>query len=69
MPDSQSRLVSPGSNPPLLPFRRLAIFVLSIDIPVDSTDIDSGGNVNDLVFARKRSVASMLPGEAELVSE
>ena len=27
---------SPGSNPPLLPFRRLAIFVLSIDAPVDS---------------------------------
>ena len=29
-------LVSPGSNPPLLPFRRLGIFVLSIDAPVDS---------------------------------
>ena len=28
--------VSPGSNPPLLPFRRLGIFVLSIDVPVDS---------------------------------
>ena len=28
--------VSPGSNPPLLPFRRLGIFVLSIDILVDS---------------------------------
>ena len=28
--------VSPGSNPPLLPFRRLGIFVLSIDAPVDS---------------------------------
>ena len=27
---------SPGSNPPLLPFRRLGIFVLSIDAPVDS---------------------------------
>ena len=27
--------VSPGSNPPLLPFRRLGIFVLSIDAPVD----------------------------------
>ena len=25
--------VSPGSNPPLLPFRRLGIFVLSIDFP------------------------------------
>ncbi len=28
--------VSPGSNHPLLPFRRLGIFVLSIDAPVDS---------------------------------
>ena len=28
--------VSPGSNPPLLPFRSLGIFVLSIDAPVDS---------------------------------
>ena len=28
--------VSPGSNPPLVPFRRLGIFVLSIDVPVDS---------------------------------
>ena len=28
--------MSPGSNPPLLPFRRLGIFVLSIDAPVDS---------------------------------
>ena len=28
--------VSPGSNPPLLPFRRLGIFVLSIDALVDS---------------------------------
>ena len=27
---------SPGSNPPLLAFRRLGIFVLSIDAPVDS---------------------------------
>ena len=28
---------SSGSNPPLLPFRRLCMFVLSIDAPVDST--------------------------------
>ena len=28
--------VSTGSNPSLLPFRRLGIFVLSIDAPVDS---------------------------------
>ena len=28
--------VSPGSNPALLPCRRMGIFVLSIDAPVDS---------------------------------
>ena len=28
--------VNPGSNPPLLQFRTLGIFVLSIDAPVDS---------------------------------
>ena len=28
--------VSPGSNPSLLPFRRLGIFVLSADAPADS---------------------------------
>ena len=28
--------VSPGSNPPLVPFRRLGIIVLSINAPVDS---------------------------------
>ena len=62
--------VTPGSNPDLLLFRRLIIFVLSIDAPVDSAvneylAIDSGGNVSDLVFARNCSVARMLPGEAE----
>ena len=66
--------MSPGSNPPLLPFRRLGIFVLSIDAPVDSAvfeylAIDSGGNVSDLVLARSCFLARMLPGEAELVSE
>ena len=47
----------PGSNLPLLPFRRLGIFVLSIPAPVDSAvneylAIYSGGNVSGLVFAR-----------------
>ena len=28
--------VSPGSNPPLLPFRRLGIFILPIGAPVES---------------------------------
>ena len=54
--------VSPGSNPHLLPFRRLGIFVLSIDASV-------GGNMSDLVVARNCSMARMLPGEAELVLE
>ena len=66
--------MSPGSNPPLLPFRRLGIFVLFTDVPVDSAvneylALDSGGSVSDLVFARNCSVARMLPLEAELVSE
>ena len=66
--------VNPGSYPPLLPFRRLGIFVLSIDAPVDSAineylAIESGGNVSDLVLARNCCLARMLPGEAELVSE
>ena len=67
--------VSPGSNPPLLPFRRLGIFVLSIDAPCSLScineylAIDSGGNVSDLVIARNCCMARMLPGEAELVSE
>ena len=68
--------VSPCSNHHLLPFRRLGIFVLSIDALVDSTvlkeylAIDSGGNVSDLVVARNCCiVARMLSGEAELVLE
>ena len=66
--------MSPDSNPPLLTFRRLGIFVLSIDAPVDSAvneylAIDSGVNVSDLVVARNCCMARMLPGEAELVSE
>ena len=59
--------VSPGSNPALLPFRRLGIFVLSIDI--EYLAIDSGGQVSDLVVARNCCMTRMLPGEAELVSE
>ena len=51
MPDSQSS--EPGFHPALLPFRRLGIFVLSIDAPVGCINeylaIGSGGNVSDLV--------------------
>ena len=65
--------VSPGSNPPLVPFGRLGIFLLFIDAPVDSElcineylAIDSGGNGSDLVLARNNCcLARMLPGEAE----
>ena len=39
-------LVSPGSNPPLLPFRRVGIFVLFTDAPNEYLAIDSGGNVS-----------------------
>ena len=56
--------VSLGSNSPLLPFRRLGIFVLSIDAPVDSAvqiyeylAIDGSGNVSDLVVARNCCMA------------
>ena len=69
--------VSPGSNPPLLPFGRLVIFVLCTDTPVYCAikmsraylAIDSGGNVSDLVLARNCCMTRMLPGEGELVSE
>ena len=66
--------VSPGSNPSLLPFRRLGIFVLSIDARSLSCineylAIGSGGHVSDLALARNCCLARMLPGEAELVSE
>ena len=48
--------VSPGSNPSLLPFRRLGIFVLSIDRSLSCINeylaIDSGGHVSDLALAR-----------------
>ena len=63
--------VTPGSNPSLLPFRRLGIFVLSISLSCinENLAIDSGGNVSDLALARNCCLARMLPGEAELVSE
>ena len=33
------------------------------------SNIDNGGNVSDLVFARNCRMARMLPREVELVSE
>ena len=62
---------SPGSNPPLLPFRRLGIFrslhrrLCSLRCINEYLAIDSGGNVSDLVLARNCCLARMLPGEAE----
>ena len=62
--------VSPGSNPSLLPFRRVGIFVpCSLSCINEYLAIDSGGNVSDLVLARNCCLARMLPGEAEVVSE
>ena len=62
---------SPGSNPPLLPFRRLGIFrslhrrPCSLSCINEYLAIDSGGNVSDLVLAHNCCLARMLPGEAE----
>ena len=62
---------SPGSNPRLLPFRRLGIFrslhrrPCSLSCINEYLAIDSGGNVSDLVLARNCCLARMLPGEAE----
>ena len=62
---------SPGSNPPLLPFRRLDIFrslhrrPCSLSCINEYLAIDSGGHVSDLVLARNCCLARMLPGEAE----
>ena len=67
-------LGSTGSNPPLLPFRSLGIFILSTmpqftRLNNEYLGIDAGGNVSDLVLVRNCCMARMLPGEAELVSE
>ena len=62
---------SPGSNPPLLPFRRLGIFrslhrrPCSLSCINEYLAIDIGGNVSDLVLARNCCLARMLPEEAE----
>ena len=58
---------------PLLPFRRLSIFVLStmpnsLSCVNEDLATDSGGNMNE-VFARNYCVARILPREVELVSE
>ena len=64
---------SPGSNPPLLPFRRLGIFrsihrrPCSLSCINEYLAIDSGGHVSDLVLARNCCLVRMLPGEAENV--
>ena len=62
---------SPGSNPPLLPFRRLGIFrslhrrLCSLSCINEYLAIDSGGNVSDLVLVRNCCLARMLPGGDE----
>ena len=72
MPDSQSN--EPGFESPFATVSRFGHFRSLHGVSVDSCineylAIDSGGNVSDLVFACNCSVARMLPGEAELVSE
>ena len=67
--------VSPGSNPPLLPFRRFGHFRSLhwrpswLSCIIEYLAIGSGGNVSDLVFVRNCCMTRMLPGDAELVSE
>ena len=66
--------VSPGSNPSLLPFRKLSFSFsplthLFTQLYKRYLAIDSRGNVSDLALARNCCLARMLPGEAELVSE
>ena len=71
MPDSQSR--EPGFRIlPLLPFRRLGIFVSRHGAPVHSAvneylAVDGFGNVS-VVFARIWCMARMLHKEVEFVS-
>ena len=73
MPDSQSR--EPGFESHFATVSKFGHFRSLHDGSVDSScineylAIDSGGNVSDLVLAHNCCLASMLPGEAELVSE
>ena len=67
--------VSPGSNPYLLPFRKIGHFRSlhcgpgSLSCINEYLAIDSDGHVSDLALTRNCCLARMLPGEAELVSE
>ena len=66
--------VSPGSKPLWYRFEDWAFSFSPLTPQLtqlfnEYLAIDSGGNVSDLDFARKCSVARMLPGEAGLVSE
>ena len=73
MPDSQSS--EPGFESPFATFSKIGHFRSLHWHPSwlscinEYLAIDSGGHVNDLVFAPHCSIARMLPGEAELVSE
>ena len=66
---------SPGSNPPLLPFRRFDIFrslhrrPCSLSCINEYLDIDSGGNVSDLVLARIAAWLECFPAKPRTVSE
>ena len=73
MPDSQSS--EPGFESPFATVSKIGYFRSLHWRPSwfscinEYLAIDSGGHVSDLVFARNCSIARMLPGEAELVSE
>ena len=61
---------STGSNPPLLPFRSLGIFVFLHDTPVHwLPGYRRWWKCDRIVFARKCCMARMLAREVELVSE
>ena len=56
--------VSPDSNPPLLPFRRLGVFVLSIDAPVDkynTSHVERSGSAVECTTRNQASPGSNPP--------
>ena len=66
LPSLSSHLYHDGWAFSLSPLRSQLTQLYSIN---EYLVIDSGGNVSDLVLALNCSLARMLPGEAELVSE
>ena len=76
MPDSQSS--EPGFESPFATVSKIGHFcsihcrpsrLSCLNEYLAILAIDSGGNVNDLVFVCNCSVPGMLPGEAKLLSD